>query len=213
MVCVASRVLPRLHSPCHLIPKDTRVKQSLGLVSGLRKATAPADFSTQQVWMVVSGTAYSSLWCKLISFVFTHRSAFFLFPPPFTLLRVALMKPVALLSARRTAAEGKTVQLCTVQKKGYMSSSKLVYSCCKTQQLHSLQRNTFEKLGPIIALLLTPILTLFICCCIHNSEMFLNIATFGSFQLCEMDVTVQCLDINIYIEVLNCFQQKDIIKI
>lgn len=95
------------HSPCHLIPKDTGVKQSLGLVSGLRKATAPVDFSTQQVWMVMSGRAYSTLWCKLISFVFTRRGAFFIFSPPFTLLRVAQIKHVALLSARRTAAEGE----------------------------------------------------------------------------------------------------------
>lgn len=81
MVCVAFRVLSHLHSPCYLISKDTRVKQSLGLVSGLRKATAPADFSTQQVWIVMSGRAHSSLWCKPISFVFPHRGAlFFSFP-------------------------------------------------------------------------------------------------------------------------------------
>lgn len=162
--------------------------------------------------MVTSERAYSSLCCKLISFIFTLRCIYSP-APPFTLLGVAQMKHVALLSARRTAAEGNTVQLCAAQKKGCVSSSKLVYSCCKSQQLHSLQRNTFEKLGPSIALPLTPILTLFICCCTHNSEMFLNIATFGSFELCEMDITVQCQEINTYIEVLNCFQQKDVIKI
>lgn len=43
--------------------------------------------------------------------------------------------------------------------------------------------------------------------------MFPDTATFGSFELCEMDITASCLDINIYIEVLNGFQQKDVIKI
>lgn len=80
--CALGWVLPRLHSPWHLIPKDTWVKQSRGLASGLWKDTAPADFSTQQVWMVVSGRAYSSLCCKLISSIFTRSGAFSFFLLP-----------------------------------------------------------------------------------------------------------------------------------
>lgn len=75
---------------------------------------SPADFNTQQIWMVMSGGAYCSLYCNLTSFIFTPRGAFIFSPPPFTLLGVAQRRHVALSSAVRTAAEANAVYLCIV---------------------------------------------------------------------------------------------------
>lgn len=79
--------------------------------------TAPADFSTQQVWMVMSGRAYSSLWCKLISFIFTHRGAFFLFFPLFHTARSSRNERCcAAVSQKNSCREEYTVVVHCLEK-------------------------------------------------------------------------------------------------